>query len=184
MALKRALKRQFTEPSQEIEDVVAESTLTNKMFEMLFVDDVETPPKTNKSKLETTCANLDIPPVVKTLELNSAEDVEENMSCRDAWLEAAGFDKDIDAAEDKENMSCMDAWKLKQAPAAKNCIFEEYSSDESDTTRGDADLDALPSSELRKLENKHLFAEAPTLQEWECQFGNAAEWECQFGNGN
>ena len=35
----------------------------------------------------------------------------------------------------------------------------------------DRDLDALPSSELRKLENKHLFASAPTRPEWECQFG-------------
>ena len=140
MALKRSKSLIEHELSQNSQDrAVAKSTddletppkisvgptPTYDLFEMLFADDLETPPKTKKSKLESKCAELDIPPVVKTLELNSAEDDKENMSCWDAWKDKVNKKHDAaekelpdeDAAEkelpdEDENMSCMDAWLL------------------------------------------------------------------------
>ena len=90
---------------------VPSPTLTDTMFETLFAnddDDVETsPPKTNKSKLEVMCAELDISPVAlipKTL--NSAEDVRDSMSSWDAWLEKVN--KKHDAAEEDRTDQLLD----------------------------------------------------------------------------
>ena len=148
MALKRSLPIVGPECPSEC-STVPSPTLTVTMFETLFAsdDDVETPPpKTNKSKLEVKCAELDISSVVLTPnKLNSAEDDKENVSCWDTWLEETCFVKVLDAAPHDENMSCMDAWKEDrqawQSRVAQTRISEHDSSDESIDTQYLRDVD-------------------------------------------
>ena len=115
---------------------VPSPTLTDNLFEMIFADDVETPPKTKKSKLDIQCEELDIPPVIKYK--SELENPNANLSW-DAWK----LKKDADV-KDTENMSCWDAWELQRmsTPVKKPAMADNHissneldriSSDESDS---------------------------------------------------